>query len=103
MSAMPSSGGTCPSSSDRILQLLPDPPADAGRYRFVAPVLKALEHRPDGALLAIEEGSALPALLLEAQMQADPIFFLRLYGESGRFLLREKTIQRPRSRKGVEP
>ena len=100
---MPSSGGTCPSSSDRILQLLPDPPADAGRYRFVAPVLKALEHRPDGALLAIEEGSALPALLLEAQMQADPIFFLRLYGESGRFLLQEKTIQRPLSRKGVKP
>ena len=27
-------------------------------------------------------------------MQADPIFFLRLYGESGRFLLQEKTIRR---------
>jgi predicted transposase YdaD len=82
------------SQPDRILQLLPDLPTDAGGYRFVAPVWKALEHRPDGAFLAAEESSALPALLLEAQMQADPIFFLRFYGESGRFLLQEKIIRR---------
>jgi predicted transposase YdaD len=82
------------SQPDRILQLLPDLPADAGGYRFVAPVFKALEHRPDGMFLAAQQGSDLPALVLEAQMQADPEFFLRLYAESGRFLLQEKTIRR---------
>jgi predicted transposase YdaD len=82
------------SQPDRILQLLPDLPADAGGYRFVAPVFKALEHRPDGVFLAAQQGSGLPALVLEAQMQADPEFFLRLYAESGRFLLQEKTIRR---------
>ena len=79
---------------DRILQLLPDLPADAGGYRFVAPVFKALEHRPDGMFLAAQQGSGLPALVLEAQMQADPEFLLRLYVESGRFLLQEKAIRR---------
>jgi predicted transposase YdaD len=79
---------------DRILQLLPDLPADAGGYRFVAPVFKALEHRPDGMFLAAQQGSGLPALVPEAQMQADPEFLLRLYAESGRFLLQEKTIHR---------
>jgi predicted transposase YdaD len=79
---------------DRILQLLPDLSADAGGYRFVAPVFKALEHRPDGVFLAAQQGSELPALVLEAQMQADPEFLLRLYAESGRFLLQEKTIHR---------
>jgi predicted transposase YdaD len=44
--------------------------------------------------LAAQQGSDLPALVLEAQMQADPEFFLRLYAESGRFLLQEKTIRR---------
>jgi predicted transposase YdaD len=82
------------SQPDRILQLLPDLPADAGGYRFVAPVFKALEHRPDGVFLAAQQGSGLPALVLEAQMQADPEFLLRLYAESGRFLLQEKTIRR---------
>ena len=82
------------SQPDRILQLLPDLPADAGGYRFVAPVFKALEHRPDGMFLAAQQGSDLPALVLEAQMQADPEFLLRLYAESGRFLLQEKTIRR---------
>jgi predicted transposase YdaD len=82
------------SQPDRILQLLPDLPADAGGYRFVAPVFKALEHRPDGMFLAAQQGSDLPALVLEAQMQAEPEFLLRLYAESGRFLLQEKTIRR---------
>jgi len=66
---------------------------DCGGYRFVAPVFKALEHRPDGLFLAEDEQSDLPALLLEAQMAADAHFFLRLYAESGRFLLQEKTIR----------
>ena len=59
---------------DRILQLLPDLPAAGGGYRFVAPVFKALEHRPDGLFLAEDEQSDLPALLLEAQMAADAHF-----------------------------
>jgi predicted transposase YdaD len=44
--------------------------------------------------LAAQQGSDLPALVLEAQMQAEPEFLLRLYAESGRFLLQEKTIRR---------
>jgi len=82
------------SQPDRILQLLEDLPADAGGYRFVAPVFNALEHRPDGLFLAPAERSDMPALILEAQMAADPEFLLRLYAESGRFLLQEKTIRR---------
>jgi predicted transposase YdaD len=79
---------------DRILQLLDDLPADASGYRFVAPVFKALEHRPDGVFLAPGERGDMPALILEAQMAADADFFLRLYAESGRFLLQEKSIRR---------
>ena len=81
------------SQPDRILQLLEDLPADAGGYRFVAPVFKALEHRPDGLFLAPAERPDLPALILEAQMAADPDFLLRLYAESARFLLQDKTIR----------
>jgi predicted transposase YdaD len=83
------------SQPDRILQLLPElAAAEAGGYRFMAPVFKALEHRPDGVFLAVDEASALPALVLEAQMWADPEFCLRIYAESGRFLQQQKTIRR---------
>ena len=78
---------------DRILQLLEDLPADASGYRFTAPVFKALEHRPDGLFLAPLERPDMPALILEAQMAADPEFFLRLYAESARFLLQHTTIR----------
>lgn len=47
-------------------------------------------NRPDRILQLLPD---LPALLLEAQMAADAHFFLRLYAESGRFLLQEKTIR----------
>jgi hypothetical protein len=61
---------------DGILQLLPELEAacvpDGDGYRFVAPVFKARQYRPDGLFLALEHGSELPALLVEAQMQADP-------------------------------
>ena len=79
---------------DRIVQLLDDLPADAAGYRFVAPVFKALEHRPDGVFLAPLERNDMPALVLEAQMFPDDEFYLRLYAESGRFLFQEKTIRR---------
>jgi predicted transposase YdaD len=78
------------SQPDRILQLLPDLAAAAaqvgGGYRFVAPVFKAREYRPDGVFLAVEQDRELPALVLEAQMRSDPQFLLRLYAESGRLL-----------------
>jgi predicted transposase YdaD len=78
---------------DRILQLLDDLPPDARGYRFLAPVFKALEHRPDGLFLAPQTRGDMPALILEAQMAADPGFFLRLYADSGRFLLQHTTIR----------
>lgn len=85
---------------DRILQLLPELAgaggvADGDGYRFVAPVFKAREYRPDGLFLAVERGSGLPALLLEAQMQADPEFLLRLYAESGRLLQQQHRNGQP--------
>ncbi|MFN9623315.1 MAG: DUF2887 domain-containing protein [Cyanobacteriota bacterium] len=81
------------SQPDRILQLLDDLPPQASGYRFSAPVFKALEHRPDGLFLPPAERNDLPALILEAQMAADPEFFLRLYAESARFLLQNTTIR----------
>ena len=57
-------------------------------------MFKALEHRPDGVFLAPGERGDMPALILEAQKAADADFFLRLYAESGRFLLHEKSIRR---------
>ena len=43
----------------------------------MAPVFKTREYRPDGVFLATDPGSELPALLLQAQMRADPKFLLR--------------------------
>ena len=84
---------------DRILQLLPELTAagvsDGEGYRFVAPVFKAREYRPDGLFLALQQGSDLPALLLEAQMQADAQFLLRLYAESGRLLQQQERSGQP--------
>ncbi len=80
------------SRPDRILQLLDDLPADAGGYRFTAPALKAREHRLDGLFLPPVERPTLPALILEAQMAADPGFLRRLYAESARLLQQEASI-----------
>ena len=41
---------------DRILPLLPDLPADAGGYRFTAPVLKEREYRLDGCFCRRRSG-----------------------------------------------
>ena len=46
---------------DRIVPLLDDLPADAGGYRFMAPVLKAREYRLDGLFLPPADRPELPA------------------------------------------
>ena len=79
---------------DRILPLLPDLPADAGGYRFSAPVLKEREYRLDGLFLPPPERPELPALILEAQMAADAGFLRRLYAETARLLQQEPSIER---------
>ena len=55
-------------------------------YVFSAPVLKEREYRLDGLFLPPADQPDLPALILEAQMAADPGFLLRLNAESGRLL-----------------
>jgi predicted transposase YdaD len=55
-------------------------------YVFSAPVLKEREYRLDGLFLPPADQPELPALILEAQMAADPGFLLRLYAETGRLL-----------------
>lgn len=77
------------SSPDLILRWLRDLPADAGGYRFSAPVLKQREYRLDGLFSPPEQRTDLPAVILEAQMAADPGFLLRLYAETARFLQQE--------------
>lgn len=53
---------------------------------FSAPVLKEREYRLDGLFLPPAHQPELPALILEAQMAADPGFLLRLNAETGRLL-----------------
>jgi predicted transposase YdaD len=55
-------------------------------YVFSAPVLKEREYRLDGLFLPPADQPELPALILEAQMAADPGFLLRLNAETGRLL-----------------
>ena len=55
-------------------------------YVFSAPVLKEREYRLGGLFLPPADQPDLPALILEAQMAADPGFLLRLNAESGRLL-----------------
>jgi predicted transposase YdaD len=74
------------SNPDLILCWLEDLPADAGGYSFSAPVLKEREYRLDGLFSPPPQRPDLPAVVLEAQMAADPGFLLRLYAETGRFL-----------------
>jgi predicted transposase YdaD len=74
------------SNPDLILRWLDDLPADASGYIFSAPVLKEREYRLDGLFAPPTERPDLPAVILEAQMAADPAFLLRLYAETGRFL-----------------
>jgi len=55
-------------------------------YVFSAPVLKEREYRLDGLFLPPADQTEWPALILEAQMAADPGFLLRLKAETGRLL-----------------
>jgi predicted transposase YdaD len=77
---------------DWILELQPDLVAEAGGYRFSAPVLKEREYRLDGLFLPPPQRPELPAVILEAQMAADPGFLRRLYAESGRWLQQASSI-----------
>jgi predicted transposase YdaD len=64
-------------------------------YVFSAPVLKEREYRLDGLFLPPADQPELPALILEAQMAADPGFLLRLYAETGRLLQQQDRHGRP--------
>jgi predicted transposase YdaD len=62
-------------------------------YTFSAPVIKEREVRLDGLFLPPpDQIPAKPAIILEAQMAADPEFLLRLYNESS-LLLRHQYRQ----------
>ncbi|MFM7393413.1 MAG: DUF2887 domain-containing protein [Cyanobium sp.] len=86
---------------DRILELLPELAAGDGGYRFSAPVLKERERRLDGLLQvpvaaageAAGEQPQQPAVILEAQMQANPGFLRRLYAESAMLIEQEAQIE----------
>jgi predicted transposase/invertase (TIGR01784 family) len=77
---------------DSLLRLLRDLPADATGYRFSAPVLKEREYRLDGLFLPPANRPDLPAVILEAQMAADPGFLRRLYAESSRWLQQQPEV-----------
>ena len=64
-------------------------------YVFSAPVLKEREYRLDGLFLPPADQPELPALILEAQMAADPDFLLRLNAETGRLLQQQQRQGRP--------
>ena len=64
-------------------------------YAFSAPVLKEREYRLDGLFLPPADQTEWPALILEAQMAADPCFLLRLNAETGRLLQQQDRQGRP--------
>jgi hypothetical protein len=65
----------------------------SGGYSFSAPVLKEREYRLDGLFLPPPDRPELPALILEAQMASDPLFYRRLYAETARLLQQQATIR----------
>jgi predicted transposase YdaD len=79
--------------TDRLQPLIEDLLEDMDGYTFTAPVIKEREVRLDGLFLPPAE--QLPhklALIMEAQMAAEPEFLLRLYNESS-LLLRHQHRQ----------
>jgi predicted transposase YdaD len=79
--------------SERLQPLLATLLADMEGYTFTAPVIKEREVRLDGLFLPpADQLPDKPAIILEAQMAADPEFLLRLYNESS-LLLRHQYRQ----------
>jgi predicted transposase YdaD len=79
--------------SQRLQSLLGTLLADMEGYTFTAPVIKEREVRLEGLFLPPpEQLQEKLAVILEAQMAADPEFLLRLYNESG-LLLRHQYRQ----------
>jgi predicted transposase YdaD len=79
--------------SQRLQSLVGTLLADMEGYTFTAPVIKEREVRLDGLFLPPpEQLQEKLAVILEAQMAADPEFLLRLYNESG-LLLRHQYRQ----------
>jgi predicted transposase YdaD len=77
----------------RLQPLIATVLSDMEGYSFSAPVIKEREVRLDGLFLPpTEQLSEKPAIILEAQMAADPEFLLRLYSESS-LLLRHQYRQ----------
>ena len=73
--------------TERLLPLVAAILPDMDGYSFSAPVIKEREVRPDGLFLPPpEQLHDKPAILLEAQMAANPEFFLRLCNESSLLL-----------------
>jgi len=73
--------------TERLLPLVAAILPDMEGYSFSAPVIKEREVRPDGLFLPPpEQLHDKPAILLEAQMAANPEFFLRLYNGSSLLL-----------------
>jgi len=64
-------------------------------YVFSAPVLKEREYRLDGLFLPPPDQPECPALILEAQMAAEPSVLLRLHTESARRLQQRQRQQLP--------
>ena len=73
--------------TERLQPLVAPLLADMEGYSFSAPVIKEREVRLDGLFLPPpEQLRDKPALIMEAQMAADPDFLLRLYNESSLLL-----------------
>jgi predicted transposase YdaD len=79
--------------TERLLPLVASILPDMEGYSFTAPVIKEREVRLDGLFLPTPaQLHERPALIMEAQMAANPEFFLRLYNASG-LLLRHQYRQ----------
>ena len=56
------------------------------RFKFSAPVVKALEKRLDGLLLPDSDDPSQPLVFIEAQMQPDPDLYRRMLTQLGTYL-----------------
>ncbi|MFM9100105.1 MAG: DUF2887 domain-containing protein [Cyanobium sp.] len=82
--------------TDRLQSLIEGLVEDMDGYTFTAPVIKEREVRLDGLFLPPAE--QLPhkfALIMEAQMAAEPEFLLRLYNESSLLLRHQHRQSQP--------